>query len=142
MTRVGTYKNHKGFDPENVKLMCLATTEQSAERIQTLVRAGTPRDTWELWKSIMPAPMTKPYASWYRIKIGTANEKAAWMEYGTPPHLIPGPVRVAGRLVENVDHPGVKPFHMFQTGASEFELAWAEKIARKNARVFLGARTA
>lgn len=142
----GSFRDDPAFNPLTVQLMCLDTAHQSGDKLQELVRKHTPVKSGALRDSVEQGPMTRPYKTWYKIKVTSADPKAEWIEYGTPPHVIKprekgGALSIGGKQYAEVNHPGYEGAHMFVRGGTEFEELWAELIAEKNLRKFLGART-
>jgi hypothetical protein len=125
-----------------VKEMCEATTRESLDAIQERVKDLTPVDTGELIASIVPTPVVAANDT-YRGAVLSEIEHAAWVEYGTSPHVIRATnaqaLRLAdGRFFAKVDHPGYRGVHMFRRGGLEFAQMDAVRIARTNASKFLG----
>lgn len=146
MAVIGSYSDDKGFNVLNVKAMMSAIAEQSVDKLEELVQLNTPVDTGTLLASVKRGGITRPYTNWYRGHVESDDPVAGWVEYGTSPHMIEPRVKKAlntgaERPYAVVYHPGYEGAHMFSRSGMEFEQFHAERIAKRNARTFLGTRT-
>lgn len=122
--------------------MCEATAEESLDQIKDRVQHNTPVDTGELRESVLPSPVVQ-VGDAYRGNVSSELEYAPWVEYGTAPHeILPRngqALSFNGIARARVEHPGTRGAHMFRRGGLEFEQLDAARIARANARKYLGA---
>jgi hypothetical protein len=132
-----------GLHVQAVEAMCRATATESLEGIKDRVVRNTPRRTGALRESVTPSAVTKGPRDSYIGNVSSSLEYAPYIEYGTAPHIIePRDMKALsfnGVVRARVEHPGNRAHHMFRRGGLEFQQMGAARIARQNAKQYLGA---
>lgn len=162
MTVVGSYKTNIAFDNVRMKLMMRDTVEESIDQLQECVRRHTPKGkTGKLWESVQKKGPKRISTNIWQGEVYSDLEYAASIEYGWADRLIT-PKSPFG-FKEGASRTDAPPFgflrwnnggkdffahsaitsykgaHMFLKGKLEFEKNYAEAIAQRNAREWLGA---
>ena len=154
MAIVGTYKTNHAFSGVRTKLMMRDTVTDSAIKLQELVREEIARfsDTGELWKSVKRTGSRRVSSNARQETVYSNLEYAHAIEYGWATRWVKPTKKTAmkwfdaksGTFFFSKGH-FIGPFighHMFLKASSRFEREYAEDIAERNARIWLGAVSA
>ena len=161
VTVIGSFKDDKAFSQLRVTRMMHDTATSSLDKLQDLIQDRTPvgfdhtqpeskvtHGPGHLKKSIKTKGPVRVAKNVWRGEVYSNVEYAAAIEYGMPRKaIVPkhgGKLAFIGRTGKVVVVPaaplwgGYSGAFMFKKGLAEFERAWAERIARNKARLWLG----
>lgn len=149
MTIIGSYKDDNAFSKTRISLMCRETASDSLEKLQENVRHFTPKGkTGRLWDSVSKKGPHKVSSNVWEGEVFSSLHYASSIEYGWAGRVITpknpngwlkwyeGPDPVFAKKTVTSYMPGA---HMFLKGKNMFEHGFAEEIAQRNARKWLGA---
>ena len=155
MTVVGSYKTNAAFSGVRTKAMMRNTVNESVDKIQELVheQIDTFSNTGALWKSVKKSGPKRISTNIWQGEVYSKHEYAAAIEYGWGPKVGKAPQWLAPKVKKAMKWDGgaggfafskghwsgsFAGHHMFQKAKTRFERDYAEDIAERNARQYLG----
>lgn len=102
-------------DPKVIGNIVRGGARVGAKVLQQEIKANIPADTGTLRDGIKISTRKKGSVISASIKAsGKHAYLAPFLEFGTRPHKIPGPLALSGGVVAGVEHPGIRPRPTFR----------------------------